>query len=93
MVITIDFDGRHRWKAKDNHYSNRPHTYLRVHGPSGGSMDFWAMLDTGADYLCLDNSVAGTLSIKTAGAKMIFIRTAVGTRVQVLCVPKTQTRT
>src|SRR5712692_2266935 len=83
MAITIDFDGRHRWKAQDNHYSNRPYSFIKVHGPSGGSMDLWAMLDTGADYLCLDNSVAKTIGINTAGARQILIRNAVGARVPV----------
>jgi predicted aspartyl protease len=83
MTITIDFDGQHQWKSRNNHYSNRPYSYVKIHGPSGGSMDLWAMLDTGADYLCLDNSVARRLHIPTTGATVIWIRNAVGTRVQV----------
>lgn len=56
------YTDRYAWGSAKTHYSNRPYTWMRVHGPKG-VMDLWALIDTGADFLMLENSVATRLGI------------------------------
>jgi predicted aspartyl protease len=43
---------------------------MRVHGPKG-IHDLWALVDTGADYLMLETSVATRVGIPLPGTPMV----------------------
>jgi predicted aspartyl protease len=85
------YTDRYAWGSAKTHYSNRPYTWMRVHGPKG-VIDLWALIDTGADFLMLENSVATTLgialppppiAIKVAGGGSVFVTKISGVQITV----------
>ena len=89
MPISVPpYTDRYAWGSAKTHYSNRPYTWLRVHG-SKGIQDLWALVDTGADYLMLDASVAATVGI-TLPAATTSIRVAGGGTISLPKVSKVQ---
>jgi predicted aspartyl protease len=68
--VTITFTDRYGWGGAKTNYSNRPYTWMRVHGPTG-IYDLWALVDTGADYLMLDGTVANSVGINLSNASLI----------------------
>lgn len=82
MSVGITYAGRHAWLGSGTNFSNRPYTFLRVAGPAG-YMDLWALVDTGADYLMLDASVATATGLNLASASRIYVTVAGGGTVAV----------
>ena len=67
MPITVPpYTDRYAWGSAKTHASNRPYTYMRVHGPKG-AVDLWALVNSGADYLMFDNAVATRAGITVHG--------------------------
>lgn len=50
------------WLSAGNNFSNRPYSFISVHGPSG-KVDLWALVDSGADYLQLEDTIAHSIGL------------------------------
>jgi predicted aspartyl protease len=77
MPVSVTYSDRYAWLSAQTNYSNRPFTWMQVHGASG-TVDLWALLDTGADYLMLDSSVATGAGINIASGTLTSVNVAGG---------------
>jgi predicted aspartyl protease len=84
MSISITYDRQHTWKSSGTYSSNRPYSSmtLRLQSKSTGpAVTLWGLCDTGADYLCLDVSVANSLGINlNTPAGRVNVTTAIGSK-------------
>ena len=80
--VTIDFDEHEPYPKGSNvpkDYVNRPRGLVKLHGPGNLSMrPFWALVDTGCDYLHLLEEAADKVGIDLSNAKRFRISTAGG---------------
>jgi predicted aspartyl protease len=80
--LTVTYRHRIAWRSRENDTSNRPFCRIRVHGgPGPGGEDLWGLLDTGADYLMLENDVARTLGINLEKCSLVRVTLASGQEV------------
>jgi predicted aspartyl protease len=79
--VTVKYLDRYAWMGPSTYFSRRPYSLITVHGPRAASMDIFALMDTGADYLTLDAAVAKSLGISLTGAKKIAVSPAFGHKV------------
>jgi Aspartyl protease len=83
MSISIAYDNQHAWKSAGTWNKNRPYSSVNVRPAgktTGPCVTLWGLCDTGADYLCVEPSVAATLGINLKNATMSKpIATASGT--------------
>jgi predicted aspartyl protease len=89
MAVTVDYDSKHRWFSAGTWSKNRPYSYIKVRKKnSNASVDLWALVDTGADYLCLSDDVAKQLGINlTLGSKSVKEENASGRKIIFLLKP------
>lgn len=81
-LLTVTYRRRIAWRSHENDSSNRPFCRIRVHGPGPGGEDLWGLLDTGADYLMLENDVARTLGINLKNCPIDKVLLASGQEVE-----------
>jgi Aspartyl protease len=77
-ITTINFSRQYLCGSSANNLSNRPYAWIDVHGPSGGVVSLWAIMDSGADYLQVPRSVAMSLGISLAGPSTLTVHSASG---------------
>ena len=78
-MITVDYDNRHGWLGAKTNYSNRPYSSIDVSYSGSAAVNLWALVDTGADYLCLDDNVATSIGINLAtSTNFVQVRTPLG---------------
>src|ERR1700684_2777098 len=75
--VTTIYTDRYPWRGPHTKRSNRPYTWMRVHGPRG-IHDLWALVDSGADYLMLQTAVACRVGIDLCGIPTTYANTAGG---------------
>jgi predicted aspartyl protease len=77
--LTVTYQDRIAWGSRRNDTSNRPFCSIRVHGgPGPDGPDLLGLLDTGADYLMLDNDVARILEIDLEKCREVPVTLASG---------------
>jgi predicted aspartyl protease len=81
MTVTVTYGKQLNWGTATNYGSQRPYTHIDVHGPAG-TASVWTLIDTGADYLALEDTIANKLNIDLTKAPKISIAIAVGSAVQ-----------
>lgn len=80
MMYSIDFDDRYKWGSSGNNSSNRPMANIVIHGQGASSAPFYAIVDSGADYLQVDGQVAVALNLNMKSVRRHIIISANGTR-------------
>lgn len=63
--------------GRDNGYVRRPVIPFTLHGPEG-TLDFYGLLDTGADETYITRQMADRLGIKTTSDSEYFVESASG---------------
>jgi hypothetical protein len=71
--VVITYNDRIAWGSPGTNFRNSPHTSIQVHGPAPGGVPLhgptgrgvplWGLLDTGADHLMVEKSVAKQIGI------------------------------
>lgn len=67
MSIPVTYAVRHAWMSPATKGDNRPYDTITIYGDTGRSVDFWGLLDTGADFLMLESDIAEKLGINLSG--------------------------
>ncbi len=74
--VSVTYKEHIPWRAQKTNYSWRPFTDVTIYGNSGKVMTFWALIDTGADHLMLDNQVAKSLGIDLTNCRRMPVMMA-----------------